>query len=88
LEGLVKALDVLDAVIKLIRASQTTDDAKRDCRRNSGFSELQSQAILDMQLRRLAALERQKLLDEYKDVISTDRRIGRDSETTTASCGI
>jgi DNA gyrase subunit A len=69
LEGLVKALDVLDAVIKLIRASQTTDDAKRGLQTKFGFSELQSQAILDMQLRRLAALERQKLLDEYKDII-------------------
>lgn len=69
LEGLVKALDVLDAVIKLIRASQTTDDAKRGLQTRFGFSELQSQAILDMQLRRLAALERQKLLDEYKDII-------------------
>lgn len=69
LEGLLKALDVLDDVIKVIRASQTTDDAKTGLQKRFAFSELQAQAILDMQLRRLAALERQKLLDEYKELI-------------------
>jgi DNA gyrase subunit A len=69
LEGLLKALDVLDAIIKLIRGSETTDDAKRGLQTKFGFSELQAQAILDMQLRRLAALERQKLQDEYAELL-------------------
>ncbi len=69
LEGLLKALDALDAIIKLIRASETTDDAKQGLQKQFGFSELQAQAILDMQLRRLAALERQKLLDEYQQLL-------------------
>ncbi|MEP7271717.1 MAG: DNA gyrase subunit A [Acidobacteriota bacterium] len=69
LEGLLKALDVLDAIIKLIRASETTDEAKRGLQTTFSFSELQAQAILDMQLRRLAALERQKLLDEYQQLL-------------------
>jgi DNA gyrase subunit A len=51
---LLKALDVLDAIIKLIRASETTDDAKLGLQTKFHFSELQAQAILDMQLRRLA----------------------------------
>ena len=68
LEGLTRALDVLDAIIKLIRAAATTDDAKLGLQTQFKFSELQAQAILDMQLRRLAALERQKLADELKEV--------------------
>ncbi len=69
LEGLLKALDVMDQIIKLIRASETTDDAKRGLQTKFQFSELQAQAILDMQLRRLAALERKKLTDEYQQLI-------------------
>ena len=69
LEGLKKALDVMDAIIKLIRASGTTDEAKQGLISQFGFSELQAQAILDMQLRRLAALERQKIIDEYEGLI-------------------
>ena len=69
LEGLKRALDVLDNVIKLIRASKTTEDAKLGLQKNFEFSELQAQAILDMQLRRLAALERQKLIEEYEQLI-------------------
>jgi DNA gyrase subunit A len=69
LEGLKKALDVLDELIKLIRSSKTTEEAKQGLMARFKFSELQAQAILDMQLRRLAALERQKLLDEYKEII-------------------
>jgi len=69
LEGLKKALDVLDAIIKLIRGSKTTEEAKAGLQTQFKFSELQAQAILDMQLRRLAALERQKLIDEYKELI-------------------
>jgi DNA gyrase subunit A len=69
LEGLKRALDVLDDVIKLIRASRTTEDAKLGLQKKFEFSELQAQAILDMQLRRLAALERQKLVEEYEQLI-------------------
>jgi len=69
LEGLKKAIDVLDAIIKLIRGSATTEAAKLGLQTQFKFSELQAQAILDLQLRRLAALERQKLIDEYEAVI-------------------
>ena len=69
LEGLKKAIDILDAVIKLIRGSKTTEEAKQGLQTQFKFSELQAQAILDMQLRRLAALERQKLNEEYEEII-------------------
>ena len=69
LEGLKKAIDLIDAIIKLIRASKATDEAKQGLISQFGFSELQAQAILDMQLRRLAALERQKIIDEYEEII-------------------
>ena len=65
LEGLKIALDHLDEVIKTIRASKDTDDAKASLIKQFGFSEIQAVAILDMQLRRLSALERQKIEDEY-----------------------
>ncbi|HEX4945929.1 MAG TPA: DNA gyrase subunit A [Blastocatellia bacterium] len=69
LEGLKKAIDVIDAIIKLIRASKSTDEAKEGLISQFAFSALQAQAILDMQLRRLAALERQKIIDEYEEII-------------------
>jgi DNA gyrase subunit A len=69
LEGLKKAIDFIDAIIKLIRGSRSTDEAKQGLIAQFGFSELQAQAILDMQLRRLAALERQKIIDEYEEII-------------------
>jgi DNA gyrase subunit A len=69
LEGLIKAVDIIDQIIKLIRASATTDEAKQGLVVKFSFSEIQAQAILDMQLRRLAALERQKLVDEYEELI-------------------
>jgi DNA gyrase subunit A len=69
LEGLKKAIDIIDEIIKLIRASKSTDDAKQGLINKFKFSEIQAQAILDMQLRRLAALERQKIIDEYEEVI-------------------
>lgn len=68
LEGLKKALDVIDEVIKTIRASKSTDDARDNLMSKFGFTDLQANAILEMQLRRLAALERQKIDDEYNDV--------------------
>ena len=69
LEGLKKALDNLDAVISLIRKSKTTPEAREGLMERFQFSELQARAILEMQLQRLTGLERQKLDDEYKEVI-------------------
>ncbi len=69
LEGLKKALDIIDAIIKLIRAANSTEEARNGLIQQFEFSELQAQAILDMQLRRLAALERQKIIDEYEELI-------------------
>nr|MBP9695552.1 DNA gyrase subunit A [Candidatus Magasanikbacteria bacterium] len=69
LEGLVIALDHLDAVIKTIRESADSDVAKKNLMERFKLSELQSTAILDMQLRRLAALERKKIEDEYKAIM-------------------
>jgi DNA gyrase subunit A len=69
--GLKIALDHLDEVIALIRRSKDADAAKEGLMKKFGLSELQAQAILDMQLRRLAALERQKIEDELKEIIKT-----------------
>jgi DNA gyrase subunit A len=66
--GLLKALDALDAVIALIRASATVDDARTGLMALLEVDEIQATAILDMQLRRLAALERQKIIDEYDEL--------------------
>ncbi|OZF37790.1 DNA gyrase subunit A [Rhodococcus sp. 14-2483-1-1] len=71
LRGLVKALDALDEVIALIRASQTVDLAKQGLIDLLDIDEVQAQAILDMQLRRLAALERQKIIDELAELERT-----------------
>ncbi len=68
LEGLIIALDNLDEVISTIRKSRTQDDAKQNLIKKFGLSEIQATAILDMQLRRLAALEREKIEKEYKDI--------------------
>jgi DNA gyrase subunit A len=69
LEGLKIALDNIDAIIRTIRESRTAESARNNLIRNFSLSERQSQAILDMQLRRLAALERKKIEDEYRQVI-------------------
>ncbi|MCK4404844.1 MAG: DNA gyrase subunit A [candidate division Zixibacteria bacterium] len=69
LEGLKIALDHIDAVIKLIRASKTVDDAKKGLMTKFKLSEIQAQAILDMRLQRLTGLEREKVEQEYLDVI-------------------
>jgi DNA gyrase subunit A len=69
LEGLKKALDNLDAVIALIRKSKTAPEAREALMLRFQFSELQARAILEMQLQKLTGLERQKLIDEYKEVI-------------------
>jgi DNA gyrase subunit A len=69
LEGLKKALDHLDAVITTIRQSQTADAARQNLMSRFKFTEIQAQAILDLQLRRLAALERRKIEQEYADTL-------------------
>src|SRR6185503_10955007 len=69
LEGLKIALDNLDEVIKTIRASADTDAARAALVKRFKLSEAQANAILEMQLRRLAALERKKIEDEYREII-------------------
>ncbi|MDP2689308.1 MAG: DNA gyrase C-terminal beta-propeller domain-containing protein, partial [Deltaproteobacteria bacterium] len=69
LEGLKIAIDNLDAVIKLIRASKSPQDAKAGLMKDFALSDVQSQAILDMRLQRLTALERDKIIQEYKEVL-------------------
>jgi DNA gyrase subunit A len=68
LRGLVKALDALDEVIALIRASQTVDIARAGLIELLDIDDIQAQAILDMQLRRLAALERQRIVDDLAKI--------------------
>ena len=70
LRGYLKALEALDAVIALIRASANSDEAREGLIKLLEVDELQANAILDMQLRRLAALERQKINDEYDTLMA------------------
>jgi DNA gyrase subunit A len=74
LEGYLIALDNLDAVIKLIRASQDATEARVGLMASFNMSEIQAQAVLDMRLQRLTGLEREKLLEEYRQV---QEEIGR-----------
>ena len=71
LEGLKIALDHMDRVIATIRKSETAEAARRNLMTGFGLSQTQAQAILDMQLRRLAHLEQRKILDEYTEVVRT-----------------
>ena len=71
LEGLKIALDHLDQVVAIIRRSRTTETARDELIANLGLSQTQAQAILDLQLRRLVALEREKILDEYSETLKT-----------------
>jgi len=75
LEGLKIALDHLDAVIALIRASKTVAEAREGLVATFGLSTVQAQAILDMQLQRLTGLERQKILDELAELLQTIERL-------------
>jgi DNA gyrase subunit A len=75
LEGLKIALDNLDAVIRTIRASRTSESARNNLMRDFSLSEVQATAILDMQLRRLAALERRKIEEEYKELLKEITRL-------------
>ena len=71
LEGLLIAIDNLDEVIKLIRASATPDDAKNGLMERFGLSEIQSKAILDLRLQKLTGLERDKIKEEYEELMKT-----------------
>ena len=75
LEGLTIALDQLDAVIKLIRGSKTPAEARGGLMAQFQFTQIQAQAILDMQLQRLTSLERQKLADELAELRQTIERL-------------
>lgn len=71
LQGLKIALDFIEEVIKLIRASKDVETARDGLMKKFGLTDIQAQAILDMQLRKLAALERQKIEDELKEILET-----------------
>lgn len=75
LEGLKKALENLDAVIKLIRAAATPPEAKRGLIEQFDFTDVQAQAILDMRLQRLTGLERDKIMQEYADLVKEMERL-------------
>ena len=78
LQGYLIALDNLDAVIQLIRASADTDTARAGLQEQFSLSEIQAQAILDMRLARLTGLARKEVEDEYADLRGADRRAARD----------
>ena len=69
LEGLLKALDVIDEIIRIIRASKSVDDAKNELMQTFAFSEAQATAIVEMRLRQLTGLEREKLQNEYDELM-------------------
>ena len=69
LEGLRTALQFLDEIIKLIRSSQNSEEARNEMMQRFHLSQLQAEAILNMQLRQLTALEREKIEEEYKDLL-------------------
>ena len=69
LEGLLKALDVIDQIINIIRASKSVEEAKSELIAQFGFSEAQATAIVEMRLRQLTGLEREKLQNEYDELM-------------------
>lgn len=75
LEGFLKALDMIDRVIALIRSSQSVPEAKARLMEELGFTEKQAQAILELRLQRLVALEREKLKEEYREVMARIARL-------------
>ena len=75
LEGILKALDHLDEVIATIRASSTPAEARENLMSEFSFTEVQAQAILDMRLQKLTGLEREKVVDEFKELVATIERL-------------
>ncbi len=73
LEGLLKALDVIDEIIAIIRGSKSSSDAKSALIERFGFDDVQAQAIIDMRLKQLTGLEREKLQTEYEDLMEKIR---------------
>jgi len=73
-EGLLKALDIIDEVIRTIKASENTSAARNALVNNLGFTEIQAQAILDMKLQRLTGLERNKLENEMRQLMADIER--------------
>ena len=69
LEGLLKALDVIDQIINIIRSSKSVDEAKSELMATFGFTEAQASAIVEMRLRQLTGLEREKLQSEYDELM-------------------
>ena len=69
LEGLLKALDIIDEIINTIRASKTTEEAKEQLMAKFGFTDIQAGAIVEMRLRQLVGLEREKLQTEYDELM-------------------
>jgi DNA gyrase subunit A len=87
LEGLVICLDNLDAVIRLIRSSKTVDEARRGLMEKFGLTQIQAQAVLELQLQRLSQLERLKIQEEYAELkkkIAELRRILKDEKLVLA----
>ena len=68
LEGLLKALDIIDRIIEIIRGSRSVEEAKSELMNSFGFSDLQASAIVEMKLRQLVGLEREKLQTEYDEL--------------------
>ncbi len=75
LEGLLKAIDHIDEIIAIIRGSADTDEARANLIARFGFSEVQANAILAMRLRRLTGLEREELVNEYRDLLKEIERL-------------
>ena len=69
LEGLLKALDVIDQIINIIRSSKSVEEAKNELMATFGFTDLQATAIVEMRLRQLTGLEREKLQNEYDELM-------------------
>src|SRR5438270_1912781 len=88
LEGLVKALDNLDEIITLIRRSRTPDEARNDLIGRFAFTDIQSRAILDMRLQRLTGLEREKIVQEYNEILQTIARLKEILASETLVLGI
>ncbi len=88
LEGLRKALDHIDEIIKLIRASKDVDTARSGLMKKFKLSEIQAQAILDMRLQRLTGLQRKKIEDEYKEIIKLIATLQSILESRTKVLGI
>ena len=77
LEGLLKALDIIDEIIAVIRASKTADEARNTLIERWQFSDLQARAIIEMRLRQLTGLEREKLQNEYDELIKQIEYLSR-----------